>query len=87
MTMTTCGQCASSSCRECFPTPPPRDSLCARCDRMKCADCGVCGCAAKCPTCEGPLSTAYYVHAGGPCWCSCVCLALVMERESADVDA
>lgn len=84
---TTCGQCARLSCRECFPTPPPQDSLCTGCDRMKCADCEVCGCASKCLSCGGPLSTAYSVHVGGACWCSCVCSALVMEREAPDIEA
>ncbi|MCX4682491.1 hypothetical protein OG413_46020 [Streptomyces sp. NBC_01433] len=86
---TTCGHCAASTCRECFPTPPPQDTLCAACDRMKCADCGVCGCASQCVSCGGPLSKAFSVHPGGgaSCWCACVCTALVMEREAVDVDA
>ena len=85
--MTTCGQCADSECRECFPTPPPRDTVCAECERMKCADCGVCGCRSRCPSCEGPMSRAYSVHVGGRCWCACVCTALVLERAGVDLEA
>ncbi|MFE2529433.1 hypothetical protein ACFXEL_35000 [Streptomyces sp. NPDC059382] len=77
----------SPSCRACFPTPLPQDTLCTACERLKCADCGTCGCASTCGSCDGPVSTAFSVHAGGAtCWCACVCTALVMEWEPVDIE-